>query len=202
MPSREAKQLAFDAPGEAWTPVAGTRSRRRPATPFPKVQAADSPAPRAKSPSRSPSRSPSNAKSADAWSSMVTKLSTKSAATAESGSLYPTVAVSDAFNAAAHGYAAHVAHGHGETAAALGFGIVALASFVGTMRFGWSDNFARANGDLAHLAAFLGLPLVGLAFGQHHLAAPLSADQVYIRRAHVLAIYALRGFVHQCGGSV
>lgn len=97
--------------------------------------------------------------------------------------MYPTIAVSDAFNTACHAWAAHHALACGELEAALGFGIVAAASGVGTARFGLSeDAFAQANGDLAHLAAFLGLPLVGLGFVQHlpqndFLPGEMTADQ-------------------------
>ena len=82
-----------------------------------------------------------------------------------SGGLYPTVAVSDAFNAAAHGWAAVKMHEAGEQPAAMGFGLVAVAATVGTLRFGASERLlAQANGDLADLAAFVGLPLVGRSF--------------------------------------
>jgi len=48
--------------------------------------------------------------------------------------------------------------------AALGFGTVALAAAVGVLRFGFSAKFAEVNASLAKLAAFVGLPMVGLAF--------------------------------------
>lgn len=81
------------------------------------------------------------------------------------GGLYPTVAVSDAFNVAGHLYAALIAVEKNESIAATGFIAVALAGFIGVLRFGFSESlFSRANGDLADIAAFVGLPLVGLSF--------------------------------------
>merc|ERR1711865_1063597 len=83
------------------------------------------------------------------------------------GRLYPTIAVSDAFSSAAHLAAAAVAReAQPDKPAWLGFTVVALASFIGTLRFGFSEEkFSRANEDLARVAAYLGLPLVGLTFG-------------------------------------
>mmetsp|Transcript_35687 Transcript_35687/g.72740 ORF Transcript_35687/g.72740 Transcript_35687/m.72740 type:complete len:201 (-) Transcript_35687:308-910(-) len=82
------------------------------------------------------------------------------------GGLYPTVALSDAFNTIAHVAAAHMAYAaFPQLPAFLGFAIVSVATGVGTLRFGFSESlFAKANGDLAHLSAFLGLPLVGVTF--------------------------------------
>jgi hypothetical protein len=82
------------------------------------------------------------------------------------GGLYPTVAVSDAFNCMAHAAAAVLAHNSAPLSpAAIWFAMVALAAFVGTLRFGFSESlFARANGDLANLCAYLALPLVGISF--------------------------------------
>ena len=75
--------------------------------------------------------------------------------------LYPTVAISDAFSATAHAWAAWRAFQAGALEAAAGFGIVAAASFVGVLRFGYSETlFEQANADLADLSAYLGLPLV------------------------------------------
>ena len=46
----------------------------------------------------------------------------------------------------------------GATDAALGFGLVAFAALVGTLRFGFAEHLlAQANGDLADLAAYVGL---------------------------------------------
>lgn len=87
------------------------------------------------------------------------------------GGLYPTVAVSDAVNTVAHAYAAYITYNRVSYTgfAALGFGAVAVASFVGTLRFGFSEDlFAKANNDLANVAAFCGLPLVGLAYYLRH----------------------------------
>ena len=84
------------------------------------------------------------------------------------GGLYPTIAVSDAFNAAMHASAALIIHKQYPCdPAALGFATVAVAATVGTARFGYSESmFANANGDLADLAAMVGLPLVGLSFAK------------------------------------
>jgi hypothetical protein len=47
----------------------------------------------------------------------------------------------------------------------IGFITVAIAGAIGVLRFGFSESlFAKANGDLADLAAFVGLPLVGYSF--------------------------------------
>jgi hypothetical protein len=81
------------------------------------------------------------------------------------GGLYPTVAFSDAFNAAGHFYGALLCFEKGERLAGCGLMTVALAAFVGVLRFGFSESmFAGANGHLADVAAFVGLPLVGLAY--------------------------------------
>jgi hypothetical protein len=78
--------------------------------------------------------------------------------------LLPTVAISDVFNALGHAAAAQLVW---PNAASLGFAIVAFAATVGVLRFGVSERlFARANQELADLSAFVGLPLVGLAFFQ------------------------------------
>ena len=83
------------------------------------------------------------------------------------GGLYPTIAVSDAFNVAGHVFAAALAREKGNTLAAIGFSTVALAGTVGVFRFGFSESlFAAANGYLADVAAFIGLPLVGFSIMQ------------------------------------
>ena len=57
-----------------------------------------------------------------------------------------------------HAWASWYAHEVGETDAALGFALVANAALVGTLRFGFAENLlAQANGDLADLAAYVGL---------------------------------------------
>merc|ERR1711934_754741 len=90
---------------------------------------------------------------------------------------YPSVALSDSFNAAAHLAAAAAAQtAQPQLPAWLGFALVALAAAVGTLRFGFYPSiFAQANDDLARLAGFLGLPLVGLSFAQLSGSWPLSA---------------------------
>ena len=107
-----------------------------------------------------------------------------------SGGLFPTVALSDAVNTFGHAWAAAVAYSVGGTAsdAGLGFALVAVASLVGTLRFGLSERLlAKANGDLADLAAFIGLPMVGLSFGQRWLSHTLLCDE------KAAAIVALAG---------
>ena len=63
------------------------------------------------------------------------------------GKLYPSIAVSDAFSSAAHLVAATVAReAHPDKPAWVGFAIVAVASFIGTLRFGFSEKyFSKAN---------------------------------------------------------
>ena len=103
------------------------------------------------------------------------------------GGLYPTVALSDAVNCLGHAWAAKVASGVGASDAALGFALVAWAALVGTLRFGLSERLlAKANGDLADLAAFVGLPLVGLSFGQRWLSHTLACDE----KAAAIAVLA------------
>ena len=80
------------------------------------------------------------------------------------GGLYPTIAISDAFNVAAHAYAAHLASSAGNLPAMLGFLTVCAAGTVGTARFAFDENLADLNSDLADVAAFVGLPLVGSSF--------------------------------------
>ena len=48
--------------------------------------------------------------------------------------------------------------------AAIGFGLVAIASIVGTFRFMGFQQFAKANANLADLAAFCGLPMIGMDY--------------------------------------
>ena len=80
----------------------------------------------------------------------------------EKEKLYPSVAISDAFNTGCHGAAAVLAlrsASPGGEVACTGFALVAVASLVGTLRFGFSSKlFAPANEALADLAAFVGLP--------------------------------------------
>ena len=82
-----------------------------------------------------------------------------------SGGLYPTIALSDGVNCIGHAWASGYAYSVGAPDAALGFALVAEAALVGTLRFGFAEHLlAQANGDLADLAAFVGLPLVGRSF--------------------------------------
>lgn len=83
------------------------------------------------------------------------------------GGLYPTIAVSDAFQAACHIFAAKIAYDKEDAVCALGFLTVAVAGIAGVLRFGFSEaKYARANNGLADIAAFVGLPIVGLSFVQ------------------------------------
>jgi len=77
--------------------------------------------------------------------------------------LYPTIALSDAYNTITH-VLAGIATYHLNEFIGLGFFLVAAASFIGTLRFGFSEKaFGKANGELATIAAFIGLPLIGIA---------------------------------------
>jgi hypothetical protein len=88
-----------------------------------------------------------------------------SKATNGSKGLYPTVAISDAFNAAFHLLAAQIAYQHHNYTGMIGFLNVALAASVGVLRFGFNeDRYALANSHLADLSAFVGLPCVGFSF--------------------------------------
>lgn len=90
--------------------------------------------------------------------------------------LFPTVAISDCFMGVCHVIASHTAYAQGAHEAAAGFALVALANFVGVLRFGYSETyFATVNGDLADLAAYVGLPLVG-----HHFASEWPLVQPYL----------------------
>ena len=75
-----------------------------------------------------------------------------------SGGLYPTIALSDGVNCIGHAWASGYAYSVGAPDAALGFALVAEAALVGTLRFGFAEHLlAQANGDLADLAAYVGL---------------------------------------------
>jgi hypothetical protein len=76
--------------------------------------------------------------------------------------LYPSVAASDFFCSVSHAYASFMLISYpGLKLAGLGFLLVSLASFVGTLRFGFTEDLAGLNGDFANLAGFVGLPCVG-----------------------------------------
>jgi len=88
------------------------------------------------------------------------------------GSLYPSIALSDAFNAIGHLAAAFIVFQRANTVntfAGLGFLSVWLAALIGVLRFGVSEKlFTKANRDLANLAGFVGYPLIGLSFAVTH----------------------------------
>lgn len=77
--------------------------------------------------------------------------------------LYPTIALSDAYNTMMHVCACKITYSHNEFIG-LGFLLVAVASFIGTLRFGFSEKaFATANNRMASVAALVGLPAIGIA---------------------------------------
>ena len=84
--------------------------------------------------------------------------------------LYPTIAISDAFNVAGHAIAAFLLKDIAPFAS-FGFSTVSVAGAVGVARFGFHEElFADTNGALADYAAFVGLPCVGFelaGLGQH-----------------------------------
>jgi len=95
------------------------------------------------------------------------------------GGLYPTIAVSDAFNVVGHLYAAHIALGKSDILATVGFLTVAFAGAIGVLRFGFSESmFAGANGDMADVAGFVGLPAVGLSFVPWTLLSIISLGKI------------------------
>lgn len=86
------------------------------------------------------------------------------------GELYPSIALSDSFNAVGHMYAGLVAAHNGHNIASAGFVSVWLAAMVGILRFGVSEKlFAQANCDLADLAGFIGYPMIGMSFASRYL---------------------------------
>eukprot|EP01079_Euglenida_sp_SAG-EU17-18_P006243 gene6243-6065_t len=95
------------------------------------------------------------------------------------GTLYPSVAVSDTFNAICHGAAAYKSFSVDPTGTAwAGFATVALAATIGVLRFGISERrFKDANDKLATLSAYMGLPLVGLSFLVRMLSLPVWLTQ-------------------------
>ena len=67
------------------------------------------------------------------------------------------------FNTLSHLYAASLVRSNSNNAH-LGFYIVACASFIGTLRFGFAETLlSKMNGNLADYAAIVGLPLIGLS---------------------------------------
>lgn len=83
--------------------------------------------------------------------------------------LYPSIAVSDAFNAIGNMCAAFVAFTNGHEIAGLGFLSVWIAALVGVLRFGVSEKmFCKANQDLANVAGFVGFPVIGMSFVANH----------------------------------
>ena len=88
--------------------------------------------------------------------------------------MYPTIAISDAFNAYAHYWAAATCLEGGQPFAAVGFGSVALAALVGTARFALSERLEPYNTLLANFAGAVGMPLLGAHFVSTLLAQPLT----------------------------
>jgi hypothetical protein len=88
--------------------------------------------------------------------------------------LYPSIAVSDGVNTACCLRAAQVASRKGRPDVALGCALVALASGVGTLRFGlFPRQLAYWNGLLAGLGGTVGVPLIGLGFARARGIEPL-----------------------------
>jgi hypothetical protein len=88
--------------------------------------------------------------------------------------LYPTIAVSDGVNTACCVRAAHIASLKGRPDVALGCALVAVASGVGTLRFGlWPRQLAYWNGLLAGVGGTVGVPLIGLGFARARGFEPL-----------------------------
>lgn len=82
-----------------------------------------------------------------------------------SAGLYPTVAISDAFNAILHLIAAYISFHYQNYLACIGYLTVCFAATIGVLRFGFNENrYAATNGHLADLSAFVGLPCVGYTF--------------------------------------
>jgi hypothetical protein len=76
---------------------------------------------------------------------------------------YPTIAVSDVFNAAGHAYGAYLC-ATADPNAAIGLSFVAVAAAAGVLRFGLHGPlFTPLNAALSDVAGFVGLPLVGHA---------------------------------------
>uniref|UniRef100_A0A7S3PLK5 Uncharacterized protein n=1 Tax=Aplanochytrium stocchinoi TaxID=215587 RepID=A0A7S3PLK5_9STRA len=80
---------------------------------------------------------------------------------------YYSIAFSDAVNSACCFWGAKVAWEKGRPEVAFGIGLVAVASAVGTLRFGLAPKlFARLNNILAHFGGLLGTPLIGIGFAR------------------------------------
>ena len=110
--------------------------------------------------------------------------------------LYPTIAISDAFNTYAHCWAAATCLAGKQPFAAAGFGSVALAASVGTVRFALSERLEPYNTLLADFAGAVGMPLIGVHFISELLAQPLTLGAgVFI----ALALTALSMFNRSTG---
>jgi hypothetical protein len=95
--------------------------------------------------------------------------------------LYPTIAISDAFQSLSHFYAASLIY-QINFPAALGLASVGVAGSVGTLRFSLDEKrFETQNNALADIAGFAGLPLVGLYFMSIYLE--------MAKEANVLALF-------------
>ncbi|GBG28729.1 Hypothetical Protein FCC1311_049502 [Hondaea fermentalgiana] len=80
---------------------------------------------------------------------------------------YPSIAVSDGVNAACCWYAAKASFDKGRVDVAMGMGVVALASTIGTLRFGLAPRtLAEANSLWAEFAGRVGIPMLGLGFAR------------------------------------
>lgn len=77
---------------------------------------------------------------------------------------------------------------------AFGFISVAAAATVGVYRFGFDEGFASANGDLADIAAFVGLPLVGIDFMIHRVDFTKGCGQWMQEHYFVVVLIMLEAF--------
>eukprot|EP01063_Lacrimia_lanifica_P024314 TRINITY_DN32242_c0_g1_i1.p3 TRINITY_DN32242_c0_g1~~TRINITY_DN32242_c0_g1_i1.p3 ORF type:complete len:210 (+),score=86.54 TRINITY_DN32242_c0_g1_i1:55-684(+) len=112
--------------------------------------------------------------------------------------LYPTIAVSDAFNVAGHVYGAWLAWPT-DRLAGLGLAYVAVAAAAGVLRFGvCRGTFRPANEGWADAAAYVGLPLLGhrvlapVLEGAGGAAAVLADEAVYMSALLFVMIWCQR----------
>ena len=105
--------------------------------------------------------------------------------------LYPTIAISDAFNAAGHIYGAYLCMGKNPMAA-MGLSYVALAALVGVFRFGFDkQRFMAVNGGWAELAGFVGLPMCGHDIIVRRLLAGTSLPSIVAHPAFYMSVLVL-----------
>jgi len=114
---------------------------------------------------------------------------------------YPTIALSDAFNAAGHALGAYYCWA-ADPNAAIGLTYVTAAAVAGVLRFGLhAPTFSPANGAWAEAAGFVGLPMVGHATVCRLLALPssnLATNPVAYLSGLVLLYTAIKAY---CGAN-